>query len=362
MIYFIRNTTTGTIKIGYSIDPTKRLATLQTAHHDRLEVWDAVPGDQDAERVLHRRFASFRMNGEWFHPHPVVITGIAKVIEEAKQAEAKRLEELARRPVLLGVPIESVYLAGKITNHPWRLAMIPQWNRMGLDEDGDLIRPGIEKQAVCLPNQKTLNYTGPFYVDMNYGHSALRPLGPHGSATQWDDHGGGYVNGRDVVERSIQGIRGADLFFAWIDSEDCFGTLAEIGYAAGLGNKIVVVATKRSLGDSIWFPPYLARVSIDAASSEEAWDALWSGKYASSHQARSGYDYTREYSPGYEPTLGLPSKFYFDPMPSEEDIALAEEEERYWQEREKIDSVLDAVYGPGYDAGYEYGLTLEDYC
>ena len=46
-------------------------------------------------------------------------------------------------------------------------------------------------------------------------------------------------------------IRDSDLVFAWITSQDCYGTLVELGYAAALGCKIAVAVPKYL--DDLWF-------------------------------------------------------------------------------------------------------------
>ena len=53
-VYFIRHD--GHIKIGKSVDPWKRLASLQTAHHDTLEMVAIMPGSEDLEAGLHPAF------------------------------------------------------------------------------------------------------------------------------------------------------------------------------------------------------------------------------------------------------------------------------------------------------------------
>lgn len=65
-VYFIRATESRAIKIGVSWNPSRRLASLQAGHHERLELLAEVPGDVHAERALHREFAGSRMSGEWF--------------------------------------------------------------------------------------------------------------------------------------------------------------------------------------------------------------------------------------------------------------------------------------------------------
>lgn len=64
-VYFIGNGN-GQVKIGYSKEPFKRLASLQTASPYRLELLAIVPGTEETEDQLHRKFASYRLAGEWF--------------------------------------------------------------------------------------------------------------------------------------------------------------------------------------------------------------------------------------------------------------------------------------------------------
>jgi hypothetical protein len=64
MIYFIRSGQF--VKVGVSEQPWKRLSNLQTAHHDHLEMLAIMPGDRAFEQRLHKRFAEYRHNREWF--------------------------------------------------------------------------------------------------------------------------------------------------------------------------------------------------------------------------------------------------------------------------------------------------------
>ncbi|WP_367139564.1 GIY-YIG nuclease family protein [Saccharothrix sp. HUAS TT1] len=56
----------GTVKIGVSADPTRRLAALRGASTaDLALLWHTEDG-RDLERDLHERFADRRVRGEWF--------------------------------------------------------------------------------------------------------------------------------------------------------------------------------------------------------------------------------------------------------------------------------------------------------
>jgi YspA, cpYpsA-related SLOG family/Meiotically up-regulated gene 113 len=66
MIYFVQNTVTRAIKIGYSKNAKKRLDSLQTATPDKLALLGTIQGGLEHEAALHERFAGYALQGEWF--------------------------------------------------------------------------------------------------------------------------------------------------------------------------------------------------------------------------------------------------------------------------------------------------------
>jgi hypothetical protein len=68
MIYFIKNTVTHAVKIGYSRNPNKRLAHLQTATPDPLTLLGTIQGGLEHETAFHQRFRQHKLQGEWFKP------------------------------------------------------------------------------------------------------------------------------------------------------------------------------------------------------------------------------------------------------------------------------------------------------
>lgn len=72
MIYFVQETISGYIKIGFtdSPDAESRVRSLQTANPGRLVPLLLIPGDMEEEKELHRIFAEANVCGEWFRPTP----------------------------------------------------------------------------------------------------------------------------------------------------------------------------------------------------------------------------------------------------------------------------------------------------
>lgn len=74
MIYFIQDTRTFAIKIGYTgSEPEARMAALQTGNPGELWLLCTMPGDLAREAELHRDLADSRERGEWFRPTPQVL-------------------------------------------------------------------------------------------------------------------------------------------------------------------------------------------------------------------------------------------------------------------------------------------------
>lgn len=83
-VYFIRSEKTHAIKIGFTADQVeKRLSSLQTAHPYKLQLLATLPGTREYEKSLHDRFSSYRLEGEWFNPHPDLLAFIS-VIQNKK--------------------------------------------------------------------------------------------------------------------------------------------------------------------------------------------------------------------------------------------------------------------------------------
>ena len=124
-----------------------------------------------------------------------------------------------------------VYLAGKIEANCWRHALVPQlsgWRK--------------REKNVLETVAKDVFYTGPQFSCM--GHFLNHGPTIHGHIEVADIHRKGhdpYLHGQIVLNRSKDAIKQADIVFAYIDSFDCYGTIAEIGFAHALGKTIFIV-------------------------------------------------------------------------------------------------------------------------
>ena len=71
-VYFIQRAKRGSIKIWLSKNPEKRLKTLQTGNHSKLNLIAKFPFDSRREAFalendFHRKFADYKKEGEWFN-------------------------------------------------------------------------------------------------------------------------------------------------------------------------------------------------------------------------------------------------------------------------------------------------------
>lgn len=138
--------------------------------------------------------------------------------------------------------IKSIYLAGKIhkKSQDWR----PIVNDVLYDStDSYVTRWPVARSGLLLCDGRSLDYTGPYIKESNDNHGYV-------PAHCWGEDGQNvpHVNTPFLCRAAIENC---DLLFAWIASDDCFGTLAEIGYAAGRGKLILIAGPKPF--PQLWF-------------------------------------------------------------------------------------------------------------
>lgn len=79
-VYLIRNTNTGSIKIGLSKNPTKRLKQLQTGNESQLDLIGVCKPAGDVfelENLLHNLYSKYNIRGsEWFSINDLELTNI----------------------------------------------------------------------------------------------------------------------------------------------------------------------------------------------------------------------------------------------------------------------------------------------
>lgn len=101
LVYFIRATESGRIKIGIAKDPTRRLMTLQIGCPEPLILLGAVEGGRRMEMRLHADLHHDRIRGEWFRDTDHVIRVIGDAlgwgVPSPQQAESARKAEALRK-------------------------------------------------------------------------------------------------------------------------------------------------------------------------------------------------------------------------------------------------------------------------
>ena len=139
-----------------------------------------------------------------------------------------------------------VYLAGKIRHCGWREAF-SGYREHSMD-------------FVHYDDELTVNdemiITGPFFISCDHG--CYHGDGTHGvgarlTESEWSGCLGDFFTREDVVEICKYQIDMADIVFAYIDCFDCYGTLAEIGYAHAKGKTIIIQFSDQSIKENMWF-------------------------------------------------------------------------------------------------------------
>ena len=85
MIYFVRQSGSNYIKIGYTDSAIElRLAALQTANPRKLELLAVIDGDETTEAEYHRKYWQHKTDGgtEWFEIPASEIQGIKELCND----------------------------------------------------------------------------------------------------------------------------------------------------------------------------------------------------------------------------------------------------------------------------------------
>lgn len=187
--------------------------------------------------------------------------------------------------VLFGSHVRRVYLAGKMADG-WRDELVTNgdngWSYangicslLDFEEDGSWpVVPGVVNVPKCLP----IDFCGPFWntsLDREGGHGHAGLLDKHapqmhacGEPENW---GARFA----TMARCRRAINRCDLFFAWIDSMDAFGTLVEIGLAIRCKCSIVLAFSAKGSSADLWFASTLADACFIGSDVNECWDQMW---------------------------------------------------------------------------------------
>lgn len=95
MIYFLQDSKSNAIKIGYAASPEQRAATLQTGNAAELVLLASCEGDRTHESKLHREFAAHRIAGEWFHPAPPLLRMLLSCEREESYRDGAAHQQVA---------------------------------------------------------------------------------------------------------------------------------------------------------------------------------------------------------------------------------------------------------------------------
>mgnify|MGYP003392978672 CR=1 FL=1 len=86
VVYFLADSASNKIKIGFSSNIEKRLSSLQTGNSSRLRLVGTIPGTKKTERQWHTQWAANRVNGEWFKKTDDLSTAIKAAISRTPPA------------------------------------------------------------------------------------------------------------------------------------------------------------------------------------------------------------------------------------------------------------------------------------
>jgi|WetSurMetagenome_2_1015567.scaffolds.fasta_scaffold205682_2 hypothetical protein len=172
-----------------------------------------------------------------------------------------------------------IYLAGKIAPNDWRNTLLAKPDRRAGGLMGQFEPEWPIWEDVLIGGH---DYCGPFFVACDHacGHGASS----HGVGLQ----GNGVAVCIDsmnseasmptrarVVRAAISAIRSCHTLFAWIDSLDAYGTIAEIGVARAFNRRIVVAFPNTLTIDDLWFPIEMSGRRPIVADSAKAAYAMW---------------------------------------------------------------------------------------
>ncbi len=78
MVYLMVSETAQVCKIGWSVNPHKRLNEIRTGRSDGVELAGILKVHRKHEKYLHEKFSEFWLQGEWFRLDPAIVKYFAE--------------------------------------------------------------------------------------------------------------------------------------------------------------------------------------------------------------------------------------------------------------------------------------------
>lgn len=168
-----------------------------------------------------------------------------------------------------------VYLAGKIWSNDWRHDIFPDLRKYeGYRQEGSEQR----NKQIDLLKRGSFEYVGPFF--MSDDHGSYHGKGKHGRAAGMNENqmypDKKPESSKTVVKKCFEWIDKSDFLFVWLNKQDAYGTIVEIGYAKAK-NKIIFLVIDQSLVNTnftqdIWFARAMADYVCFEESAEKGWE------------------------------------------------------------------------------------------
>lgn len=213
--------------------------------------------------------------------------------------EAESFIEVKPKPSSF-CPNQRLYLAGKFTGGTGKNTPV-DWREDFVDlksysyDGASSIPTDAWEDTYC-----GFSYAGPFPIDLVSGHAS--------SMGHFEDcaHEDGYEDDEEyascslretqrakiceavkpahlrfdsertsVMQKCLAQIDSADVVFAWIEGHDCYGTLAEIGYAKAKGKQVIVGVHGDLAGGELWFAQSMADICVKANDAKEAFNHVF---------------------------------------------------------------------------------------
>ncbi len=74
------------IKIGFTVEPAKRIAAIQTSSPHEIKLLGTMKGGPETEKAMHAQFKHLRHRGEWFRVDEELTTEIRRLTRKVRKA------------------------------------------------------------------------------------------------------------------------------------------------------------------------------------------------------------------------------------------------------------------------------------